>query len=89
MHKEQVLNYLSSIKWNSGDWNWKTIEENINSILSKKCTIDIKYKKDVIINELNHDEAHEIKAVEKVCVKYISGFNEKNLPIVEEIEILL
>jgi len=74
--KEQIITeYLQSIDFN-GDWNYKKIQRDLHNKLGEEPAINIKYIKDVVLNELN-SEATEIKRIDTIDVIFSPNLDRK------------
>jgi len=68
MKEEAIRNYIASVDFNR-DWKLSTIKENLRKFLGEEPGVDIIYKKDVMLNEVN-GEAKEIEKIDKVVVVF-------------------
>jgi hypothetical protein len=81
--KEQAIrDYISKVNFKT-DWNYAKIEEDMRRFLGERPFLDVKWKKDVMLNEVS-GEAKEIKALEKISVIF-TDLDEKQ----KKIEILI
>lgn len=65
--KEQAIrDYISKVNFKT-DWSYTKIEEEMGKFLGERPFLDVKWKKDVMLNEVS-GEAKEIKALEKISV---------------------
>jgi hypothetical protein len=65
--KEQAIrDYISKVNFKT-EWNYAKIEEDMRRFLGERPFLDVKWKKDVMLNEVS-GEAKEIKALEKISV---------------------
>jgi hypothetical protein len=68
--KEQAIrNYLSNIDWKRDSWSYNQVEENMRAFLGERPSLDIVYKKDVIVNEVL-GETKEIQRIEEITVVF-------------------
>lgn len=69
--KEKIVkDYISSINFKLDDWKYQEIEENLRQLLGERPTLDIKYQKDVMINE-DSGEAIEYNRLNSVSVFFM------------------
>lgn len=67
--KENIIKeYMSSINFR-GDWAYEVIEQELAKRLGERPSMDVTYKKDVMIME-GSKKAKEIKVLEKVSIIY-------------------
>ena len=65
--KEQAIrDYIAKVNFKT-DWNYQVIEENMRKFLGERPSIDVSYKKDVMLTEVT-GEAREIKRLEKISI---------------------
>lgn len=73
--KEQLIkDYIASVDFKR-DWKLSEIKENLRKFLGEEPGIDIIWKKDVMLNEVN-GEAKEIEKVNSVVVVFTSDDNK-------------
>lgn len=67
--KENIIKeYMTSINF-KGDWAYEVIEQELAKRLGERPSMDVTYKKDVMIME-GSKKAKEIKVLEKVSIIY-------------------
>ena len=67
--KEQIITeYLGNVDFN-GDWSYRTIQRELHKLIGEEPAINVEYKKDVYISELN-SEAKEINTVDKIDIVF-------------------
>lgn len=81
MKEIAIKEYLSKIDWKR-DWSYQAIEEDMRRFLGERPTLDITYKKDVMVNEMTA-ETKEITKLSKISVIY-TDTDEK----IKKVEIL-
>lgn len=69
MKENAIRDYISRIDFKSDDWSIYKIKEDMRRFLGEEPAIDIIYKKDVMINEIN-GEAKEFMGVNKVKIVF-------------------
>jgi kynurenine formamidase len=74
MKEEMIKNYIATIDFNR-DWKLSTIKENLRKFLGEEPGVDIIYKKDVMLNEIN-GEAKEIEKINSVVIVYTDTDNK-------------
>lgn len=67
LRQEVIKEYLSKINFKSDDWSYNIIEEDMKKFLGERPTLDIKYKKDVYINEATN-ESKEISKIDSISI---------------------
>ncbi len=66
--KEQAIRqYISQIDWKNDNWSYQRVEEDMKKFLGERPSLDIKYKKDVMVNEVS-GESKEIEKIEKIDI---------------------
>lgn len=73
MKEEMIKNYIASVDFNR-DWKLSSIKEGLRKFLGEEPGVDIQYKKDVLLNEVN-GEAKEIEKVNTVIVVFTDDDN--------------
>ena len=69
-NKEQIITeYISNIDFEHDDWSHGKIERDLRKMIGEAPAINITYKKDVQLNEIN-SEAKEIQVVDKIEILY-------------------
>lgn len=82
--KEQAIRqYISQIDWKKDNWSYQRVEEDMKKFLGERPSLDIKYAKDVMVNEVS-GESKEIEKIEKVSIIY-TDTDEK----IKKLEILI
>jgi hypothetical protein len=66
LKETSIRQYMSQIDWKT-NWNYQIIEEEMRRFLGERPSLDVKWKKDVMVNEFT-GESKEINKIEKVCV---------------------
>lgn len=66
LKETSIRQFISQIDWKT-NWNYQVIEEEMRRFLSERPSLDVKWKKDVMVNEFT-GESKEINKIEKVCV---------------------
>jgi len=69
MKEIAIRDYISKIDFKNDDWKVSKIEEDMRRFLGEVPAIDIKYKKDVMINEFS-GEAIEFKDIDKISIVF-------------------
>lgn len=64
-----IRDYISKIDWKRDNWSYQVIEENMKRFLGERPTIDVKYVKDVMVNEIS-GESREINRIDKISIIY-------------------
>jgi hypothetical protein len=64
-----IREYISGIDWKRDNWSYQVIEENMRKFLGERPTLDIKYQKDVMVNEVS-GESKEFNRLESISVIY-------------------
>ena len=66
LKETSIRQYISQIDWKT-NWNYQVIEEEMRRFLGERPSLDIRWKKDVMVNEFT-GESKEINKIEKICV---------------------
>ena len=64
-----IRNYISQIDFKRDNWSYQRLEEDMKKFLGERPTLDVKYQKDVMINEVS-GEAKEFSRLEKISIIY-------------------
>jgi hypothetical protein len=62
-----IREYISRIDWKKDNWSYQRIEEDMKKFLGERPTLDVKYQKDVMVNEVS-GESKEINRLESISV---------------------
>ena len=62
-----IRNYISQIDFKRDNWSYQRLEEDMKRFLGERPSLDVKYQKDVMINEVS-GEAKEFSRLEKISV---------------------
>lgn len=66
LKEEAIRKYISKINW-KGEWSHVAIEEDMRRFLGERPTLDVKWVKDVMINEMS-GETSEIDKIAKISI---------------------
>lgn len=66
MKETAIRQFIGQIDWKN-NWNYQIIEEEMRRFLGERPSLDVKWKKDVMVNEFT-GESKEINKIEKICV---------------------
>lgn len=61
-----IRQFITQIDWKT-NWNYQVIEEEMRRFLGERPSLDVKWKKDVMVNEFT-GESKEINKIDKICV---------------------
>lgn len=64
-----IREYISRIDWKRDNWSYQRVEEDMRKFLGERPTIDVKYEKDVMVNEVS-GESKEFSRLTKINVIY-------------------
>lgn len=64
-----IREYISKIDWKRDNWSYQRIEEDMKKFLGERPTLDVKYQKDVMVNEVS-GESKEFNRLESIGVIY-------------------
>jgi len=64
-----IREYISKINWRKDNWDYQTIEEQMRKFLGERPSLDVKYQKDVMVNEIS-GESKEFNKLVKVSVVF-------------------
>jgi hypothetical protein len=62
-----IREYLNKIDWKKDNWSYVQVEEDMKRFLGERPSLDVKYVKDVMINEFT-GTAKEYKKIESISV---------------------
>jgi hypothetical protein len=66
--KEQAIRqYISKIDWKRDNWNHNILEEDMRKFLGERPSLEVKYQKDVMVNEFT-GESREITKLSKINI---------------------
>jgi hypothetical protein len=66
--KEQAIRqYISKIDWKRDNWNYNILEEDMRKFLGERPSLEVKYQKDVMVNEFT-GESREITKLSKINI---------------------
>ena len=66
LKETSIRQYISQIDWKT-DWNYQIIEEDMRRFLGERPSIDVQWKKDVMVNEFT-GESKEFSRIDKLSV---------------------
>jgi hypothetical protein len=64
-----IREYMSKVDWKRDNWSYNTIEEDMRRFLGERPSLEVKYQKDVMVNEFT-GESREITKISKINVIY-------------------
>jgi len=67
LKESAIREYLSKIDWKRDNWSYIQVEEDMKKFLGERPTLEIKYEKDVMVNEVT-GESKEFKRLTNVGV---------------------
>ena len=74
MKENAVREFLSEVDWNK-NWSYHVLEAEMQKFLGERPSLDIKYQKDVMINE-NTQETVEFQKLVSVGVIFTDDKNQ-------------
>ena len=83
MKESAIREYLGKIDWKRDTWSYIQVEEDMKRFLGERPSLDVKYQKDVIVNEVT-GTAKEYKKIQSVSVVF-TDLDDK----IKKIEILI
>ena len=83
MKESAIREYLSKIDWKRDNWSYTQVEEDMKRFLGERPSLDIKYVKDVMVNEVT-GTAKEYKKIQSISVVF-TDLDDK----IKKVEILL
>jgi len=83
MKETAIREYISKIDFKRDNWSYQQIEEDMKKFLGERPSLDVKYVKDVMVNEIS-GEAKEFKKISSVGIIF-TDLDEK----IKKIEILI
>ena len=79
--KEQAIReYISRIDWKRDNWSHTVIEQQMSKFLGERPTMDVKYEKDVMVNEVS-GESKEFQRLTKVSIIYFENDTPRKIEI--------
>lgn len=73
--KEQMIrDYIQKIDFHSGDWSVPAMKETMKAFLGEEPAIEVKYKKDVAVNETT-GRSYEFLDAEKLAIVFYDTTN--------------
>lgn len=66
MKESAIRQFINQIDWKT-NWNYQIIEEEMRRFLGERPSLDVRWKKDVMVNEFT-GESKEINKIDKICV---------------------
>lgn len=69
MKADLIRKYMTDINFKSEDWSIHTIAEEMRKFLGEVPSVDVHYKKDIMVTEFT-GEAKEIKKLDKISVVF-------------------
>jgi len=83
MKESAIREYLSKIDWKKDNWSYTQVEEDMKRFLGERPSLDIKYQKDVLVNEVT-GTAKEYKKIQSISVVF-TDLDDK----IKKVEILI
>lgn len=83
MKENAIRNYLSQIDFKRDNWSYRTIESDMQKFLGETPGVDVKYEKDVMVNETT-GISKEYSKIVKVSVVYTDTDNK-----IKKLEVLV
>lgn len=78
-----IRQYISQIDWKRDNWSYHQVEEDMRKFLGERPSLEVKYAKDVMVNEVS-GEAKEFTKIDKIGIIF-TDTNDK----IKKIEILI
>ena len=67
LKESAIREYISKIDWKRDNWSYQKVEEDMKRFLGERPTLDVKYQKDVMVNEVS-GESKEITRLESISI---------------------
>jgi hypothetical protein len=67
MKEQAIRQYISKIDWKRDSWNYNILEEDMRKFLGERPSLEIKYQKDVMVNEFT-GESREISKLSGINI---------------------
>jgi len=67
MKEQAIRQYISKIDWKRDNWNYNILEEDMRKFLGERPSLEIKYQKDVMVNEFT-GESREISKLSGINI---------------------
>jgi len=69
LKESAIREYISKIDWKRDNWSYVQVEEDMKRFLGERPTIEIKYGKDVMVNEVT-GESKEFSKIQSVGIVF-------------------
>lgn len=83
LKESAIREYLSKVDWRRDNWSYVQIEEDMRKFLGERPTLEVKYTKDVMVNEVT-GESKEFSKIQSIGVVF-TDTDEK----IKKLEILV
>lgn len=83
LKESAIREYIGKIDWRRDNWSYVRVEEDMKKFLGERPTIEIKYKKDVMVNEVT-GESKEFSKIETIGIVFTDTDDK-----IKKIEILI
>jgi hypothetical protein len=83
LKESAIREYVSKIDWRRDNWSYPQIEEDMKRFLGERPTIDVKYQKDVMVNEVT-GESKEFSKIKSIGIVFTDTDDK-----IKKIEILV
>ena len=69
LKESAIRDFISKIDWKRDNWDHTVIEEQMRSFLGERPSLDIRYQKDVMVNEVS-GESKEFWRIGEISVVF-------------------
>ena len=83
MKENAIRQYISKIDWKRDNWSYQRLEEDMRKFLGERPSLEVKYQKDVMVNEVS-GESKEFDRILTVGIVF-TDLDDK----IKKIEILI
>jgi hypothetical protein len=83
LKESAIREYISKVDWKRDNWSYIQVEEDMKKFLGERPTIEVKYEKDVMVNEVT-GESKEFNKLNSISVVYTDTDDK-----IKKVEILI
>jgi hypothetical protein len=83
LKESAIREYISKVDWKRDNWSYIQVEEDMKKFLGERPTIEVKYEKDVMVNEVT-GESKEFNKLNSISVIYTDTDDK-----IKKVEILI
>ena len=83
LKESAIREYLHKVDWRRDNWSYVQIEEDMKKFLGERPSLEVKYEKDVMVNEVT-GESREFSKIQSIGVIFTDTDDK-----IKKIEILV